>query len=144
MKFRNACGSIGPVKKFLFEMHSKEEISKKGVLVSQCMLDNSLYTVLGVFAGVAIFSRTRIKRHFVIAITAGTFADLLIGYHGTCRPLREDFELAKAEYELVYPPVKAQSIIPSFIRYKGGEYTTTKPGSEPKIDVVENDETKDP
>jgi hypothetical protein len=125
-------------------MHSKEEISKKGVLVSQCMLDNSLYTVLGVCSGVAIFSKTRIKRHFVIAITAGTFADLVIGYFGTCRPLREDFELAKAEYELVNPSVKAQPVIPSYLRYKGGEYTTIKPGSEAKIDVRENSETKDP
>lgn len=125
-------------------MYSKEEISKKGILVSQCMLDNSLYTVLGVCSGVAIFSKTRVKRHFVIAITAGTFADLFIGYHGTCRPLREDFELAKAEYELVYPPIKTQSIIPSFLRYKGGEYTTIKPGSEPKIEVLEDDKTEDP
>jgi hypothetical protein len=112
---------------------TKKEVSEKGILVSKCMLDNSLYTVLSVGIGLAIFMRTKSKRHFIYSISLGTFTDLCVGFYGTCRPLREDFEAAKANYELINPPVKQPSIIQNLFRpFKASEMTTVKPGTEPE------------
>ena len=112
---------------------TKKEVSEKGILVSQCMLDNSLYTVLSVGIGLAVFMRTKSKRHFIYSISLGTFADLCVGFYGTCRPLREDFEAAKANYELVYPPPKKDPFFLNVFKpFRVSEMTTVKPRSEPE------------
>ena len=108
-------------------MTSKEEVSSKGILVSQCVLDNNVYTVL--LSGIGIFYKTKSKRHFVIAITIGTAADVITGYYGTCRVLRDDYEQTKAAYELIHPPVKSPSLFGSFgTPRKETEYVVTKYG----------------
>lgn len=111
---------------------TKEEVSSKGQLATSCMLDNSLYTVLSVGAGLAIFFRTKTKRHFVIAISVGTFADIVVGYYGTCKPQRLDYELAKADYELIYPPPpKKPSMFPKIFKVRNfDEMTTDRENSE--------------
>lgn len=110
-------------------MTTKEEVSSKGILVSQCVLDNNVYTVLGVLSGIGIFYKTKSKRHFVIAITIGTAADVITGYYGTCRVLRDDYEQTKAAYELIHPPVKSPSLFGNFVTpRKETEYVVTKYG----------------
>lgn len=115
--------------------YTKREVTDKAILVSKCMLDNSLYTVLSVGIGLAVFMRTKSKRHFIYSISLGTFADLCIGFYGTCRPLREDFEAAKANYELVHPPPeKAPFSLHVFKPFKVSEMTTVKPATEGEPD----------
>lgn len=114
-------------------MLSKEEVSNKGILVSKCVLDHNNYTVVGVLSGIAIFYKTRIKRHFVIAITVGTAADMIMGYYGTCRPLRDDYQQSKAAYELIHPPVKSTSFFGDFLIPRNkGEVVVIKYGSDSK------------
>lgn len=116
---------------------SLREIKDMGGNVAGCMLDNSALTVVGVFAGLGIFFRTKVKRHFLIAVTFGTVADLFVGYYGTCRPLREDYEACRAAYDLANPAAPSPpSFLPkiNFPQFANlsRDYTTTPPEEQRK------------
>ena len=109
---------------------TKSDLVKKGQAVSSCMLDTSVFTVLGVGAGLIAFFRTRKKRHFVALATVGTFTDMFYGYYGSCRHLRNDYENCKVSYDRHYPEEKVPSMygelyIPRFANLD--DYTTEKP-----------------
>mmetsp|Transcript_156 Transcript_156/g.190 ORF Transcript_156/g.190 Transcript_156/m.190 type:complete len:116 (+) Transcript_156:152-499(+) len=81
-------------------MTSKDDLTNRGRLVSNCLLEQSTYTIVGVLGGLAIFYKTRKMRHFAIAAGAGTFSDCFVGFYGNCRPLIAEYETAKTDYEL--------------------------------------------
>lgn len=85
--------------KALDENITKEILSKKGELLSECMLGNSVCTVIGVASGTALGIRQKSLRPFVKLVTVGTLADLFYGYTGNCRALIDDFNHAKRSYE---------------------------------------------
>ena len=108
---------------------TKNDIVAKGGAVTTCMLDTSMFTVLGVGTGLALFLRTKVVRHFVIATAVGTCTDLFVGYYGTCRPLREDYLKCKENFEKLHPTEKQQPngafALPQFANWDN--YTTDNP-----------------
>ena len=78
---------------------TKTELARKGRLVSECMLSNSMFTIGGVAIGTFLGLRKKHLRPFVYAITFGTFADLLYGYTGNCRALIDDYNRAMKPYK---------------------------------------------
>ena len=111
-------------------IHEDAKRSFSRQAVSSCMLDTSVFTVIGVGTGLVAFFRTRKKRHFVIAAAAGTVADMVYGYYGSCRPLRNDYDKCKASYDENFPQEKAPSpfddfSVPKFANLD--DYTTEKP-----------------
>jgi hypothetical protein len=72
-----------------------DDLKSKGMKVSECMLGNSVGTVVGVAVGTILGVRRKNLRPFVYAITMGTSADLFYGYAGNCRELIEDYEACK-------------------------------------------------
>ena len=66
--------------------------------LSECMLSNSVATIVGVGAGMALAFRSKklkknIWRPFVVCTGIGTFADFVYGYYGNCRQLYKDYNL---------------------------------------------------
>jgi hypothetical protein len=80
-------------------MTSKDDLKNKGIEVSNCLLDQSTFTVIGVLGGLAVFYKTRNKRHFFAAAGGGTISDVFVGYYGTCRPLIAEYLAVKADHE---------------------------------------------
>jgi hypothetical protein len=72
----------------------KEFVRQKGRLVSDCLLDQSMLTVVGLGMGLAIYMQTRKFPHFFVPVMLGTGGDIVVGYYG-CRPIIEDFKKAK-------------------------------------------------
>ena len=117
---------------------TKEDVATKGAAVTSCMLDTSMFTVLGVGTGLAICLRTKSKRHFVYATAIGTVSDLFVGYYGSCRPLREDYLKCKESFESENStgklPSNGEFSFPQFTNWN--DYTTEKPkdsGEKPSI-----------
>lgn len=77
---------------------TKEIVTKKGQMVSECMLGNSVCTVAGVCVGTALGIQRKNLRPFVKLVTLGTIFDLGYGYTGNCRTLIDDYNHAKASY----------------------------------------------
>jgi len=73
----------------------KEELAKKGRLVSECMLSNSIFTVIGVGIGCYFGLKRKHLRPFVYSISFGTLADMLYGYTNSCRAVIDDYESSK-------------------------------------------------
>lgn len=69
-------------------------VQEKGKLVSDCMLQQMMFTVAGVGVGLALYVRTKSFRNFVIPATLGTIGDSINGYVGPCRTLIEDYNNA--------------------------------------------------
>ena len=68
------------------------------------MLGNSVATVIGVGAGIALSFRNKklqknIWRPFVVCTGIGTLADYMYGYFGNCRQLHEDYERMKRQHQ---------------------------------------------
>jgi hypothetical protein len=79
---------------------AKELLKAKGVNVSECMLGNSVCTIVGVCGGMYLGIKRKNLRPFVYAITAGSAGDLFYGYYGNCREMIEDYRLAKTAASL--------------------------------------------
>ena len=92
-----------------------EEISAKGLQVSECMLANSTFTIIGVVVGTFFGLRRKHLRPFVYAITIGTFSDLFYGYTMNCRPMINDYNRAKL---LAAPPKMEAILVPKQKSYK--------------------------
>ena len=80
-------------------MHSKEDVAKKASLVNVCMLENSMFTVVGVAAGSAVSIKMRKVRPFIVGVTLGTLGDMTYGYLYSCRSFIDDYNKSKAAYE---------------------------------------------
>lgn len=76
----------------------KEVLKAKGLAVSDCMLEQWYGTAAGLLIGTPLGIRRKSLRPFVVAITAGTLADYLMG-DAKCRTLSRDFKEAKAAFE---------------------------------------------
>ena len=74
---------------------SKEEISKKGAAVGECLLNNSMFFAVGLVAGSFLSVRRKNVRPFVVAVGMGTAGDMVFGYCYSCRQLINEYELAK-------------------------------------------------
>ena len=74
---------------------TKQEVAVLGRAVSECMLSNSVGTIIGVAIGTYLGLKRKNLRPFVVAISFGTVADLFYGYTNNCRRLLDDFDRAK-------------------------------------------------
>lgn len=95
----NSDTSNGKVNTIL-ETNSTEDNSKilasKGKLVTACVLDNSIFTVVGVVGGTILGVRRRHFRPLVSFSLAGSFADLIFGYLVGCQAVIEDLKVSRA------------------------------------------------
>ena len=74
-----------------------KDLKLKGEAVSHCMLEQSMFTVLGVLSGVALGVRRKAIKPFVGLSLLGTTMDLGYGQIIACRDLIDDYnECAKA------------------------------------------------
>lgn len=77
----------------------KALISDKGKLVSDCLLERSSFTILGVVIGTILGVRRRHLRPLVSFSLLGTGADLIYGYGIVCDPLIRDLKASRAALE---------------------------------------------
>ncbi len=78
-----------------------DSLNKKGIVVSNCMLEQTMGTVVGVASGLAWGVTTKRIKPFILLSTAGTAADLLFGYTHACTDVIDDyFKATKAEKAL--------------------------------------------
>jgi hypothetical protein len=73
-------------------------LSKKGAAVGECMLNNSIGFAVGLVGGVFVSLQRKNPRPFIVAITAGTAADMLFGYCYSCRGLINEYEAMKLQF----------------------------------------------
>jgi len=78
------------------KVNASDSLETKGMNVSNCMLEQSMGTVVGVAAGLAWGVSTKRIKPFVLLSTAGTAADLAYGYGVACTDLIDDYMAAKA------------------------------------------------
>jgi hypothetical protein len=60
------------------------ELKEKGISVSNCMLEQTMGTVVGVAAGLAIGLRTKSVKPLILTSFLGSTADLGYGYYNAC------------------------------------------------------------
>ena len=63
--------------------------------VSNCMLDQTMGTVVGVAAGLAIGLRRKSVTPLILTTILGSTADLGFGYYNACSGVIEDFLIMK-------------------------------------------------
>lgn len=85
-----------------------ETLKLKAKLVSTCMLENSMFFVVGCGVGLALGLQRKSLRPFVYSITLGTIGDMLYGYTMDCRPFIEDYQRAQAGITL--PPKQPEAV----------------------------------
>lgn len=78
----------------------KSELHAKGVLVSDCMLSQMLFTTVGVGVGLAIGLQKKSLRSFVIWASIGTVGDLIYGYNGPCKDHIKEFQMCQTKINL--------------------------------------------
>jgi len=62
-----------------------------GERLSACMLQQSMFTVVGVAAGMAISLRTKNTKYFILTSLMGTSADFLYGGMVECREIIDQY-----------------------------------------------------
>jgi hypothetical protein len=70
-------------------------LKEKQIAVSNCMLEQTMGTVVGVGAGLAYGLSVKKLLPFVLITTAGSAADLAYGYYHACTDVIDDFNAAK-------------------------------------------------
>ena len=78
-------------------INESDDLKTKGMNLSNCMLEQSMGTVVGVAVGLAVGVTTKKVKPFILLSTAGTAADLGYGYFNACTELIDDYLLAKAK-----------------------------------------------
>jgi len=68
-----------------------EEMKEKGMAVSNCMLEQTMGTVVGVAAGLAIGLRMKSVKPLILTSFMGSTADLGYGYYNACNAPIEEF-----------------------------------------------------
>lgn len=75
-----------------------EDLRVKATAVSDCMLSQYFGTAVGLGLGLAVGIQKKSLRPFVIAVTAGTLGDWILGYTGPCRPMIQEYQAAKKAF----------------------------------------------
>lgn len=86
----------------------KDEVSKKGAAVGECLLNNSMFFAVGLVAGSFMSMRRKNLRPFVMAVGMGTLGDMFFGYTYSCRPLINEYEQAKEQYKILQSSTEKQ------------------------------------
>lgn len=79
---------------------AKELRKQHGQAASNCMLEQYGGVTTGVGIGMLLGIRQRSMRPFIVGVTAGTLADLVMGYNGPCKEHFEKLNEAQKAYEL--------------------------------------------
>ena len=90
---------------------TKELLQEKGTVSSACMLQQSMFTVVGVGAGLALALKMKNIRPFLLGAFGGTVGDYSYGLLYACKDVLEDYQRCKADYDkIVKETVKAAAI----------------------------------
>lgn len=81
------------------EKEAEAELVAKGKLVSECLLNNSMFTIVGVAAGTVIGIRRKGFRPLVEYSLIGTMGDLYYGYRFKCVDVIEDVRLSREKFD---------------------------------------------
>ena len=93
------------------ERITKDTLQEKGKLSSACMLQQSMFTVVGVGAGLALALRTKNIKPFLLGAFGGTVGDYSYGLFYACKGVIEDYQKCKQDYDkIVKEEVKAAAI----------------------------------
>jgi|TARA_B110000090_G_scaffold161286_1_gene177942 hypothetical protein len=76
------------------------KVVRQGELLSACMLQQSMFTVVGVGIGLAVGLQRKNLRPFVAWSMMGTLGDMGYGYLHACRPIIEEYEECKKVFLL--------------------------------------------
>jgi hypothetical protein len=86
---------------------TKEEVSRHGRLVSECLLSNYTCTVASVLVGMGLGIWKKNLKPFLIAITVGSVGDIFYGYTVNCRTYINEYEKAKRAFEPKTVPMRS-------------------------------------
>lgn len=75
-------------------------LSAKGRAVSDCLLDSSMFTALGVLVGTGFGVRQRNLRPLVAYSMIGTLTDIMYGYRVKCHTVIEDLKQSREKFDL--------------------------------------------
>lgn len=67
---------------------------------ANCLLEQYGGVTTGVGVGMLFGLRQRSVRPFIVGVTVGTFADLVMGYYGPCKEHFDNLKEAQKAYEL--------------------------------------------
>ena len=88
------------------ERITREDLKKKGIELSDCMLGSYWGTTAGLALGVFFALRKKSYRPFVAWVAVGSVAEYGYGYYNKCRVLREDFAASKRALDLLEKELK--------------------------------------
>ena len=80
---------------------TKEALQEKGKVSSACMLQQSMFTVVGVGVGLALGLRSKNIKPFLLATFTGTVGDYSYGLLYACKDVIEDYQKCKLEYDRI-------------------------------------------
>ena len=83
------------------EKITKESLQEKGRLSSACMLQQSMFTVVGVGIGLAFGLRSKNVKPFLLGAFGGTLGDYGYGILYACKSVIEDYQKCKVEYDRI-------------------------------------------